>query len=539
MVEVGPSSDGAELPSFQEALAFAEKPRAPPVVQRSLANARRSDSKLMGLFGGFRKPRRASEVYDRPKTKAPVEDFDATLRRKRAVAGGNETPKRIRRDDRKGRRTEKLDFEDDGFVTEAPIDGEATGADDVEIRREERRAKRASRSRPVLESKRSEPKDEEAQRSKRQEVEDDARRAKRRDSRERRIRREEEEAEIRREERRAKRAARDERPVKVERRSREGEEADIRREEKRIKRGARDERAFKQESVLKDERPIKEEQLFKELDPNPAPERRSKRRDRDIQDRDRRRESTSRPRKPDRRRWHIDSPRSPGTPDRRPNLERRRSSHRRTPGEISSHSRRRSSVAPPAVDNYFDPRNGSGEGREVVPDLIPPPTLDPQQDPPYMHSSGTGANDHTSSWVKSQISEPPPPPPVEPSVLDPAPVLGPSAPGDDCSAGEDTRAMRRKSRRQSRYADGGDAPAAEPGEATPRRRRREGTRGEGLVRSSEGSAEYERDKSRRKSDFGPTPRFGGGGGIEERVGGGGGSKRGSWFQKIRELADGR
>lgn len=516
MLEAGPSSDGAELPSLQEALAFDEKPRSSPVVQRSWTNTKKSDSKLMGLFGGFRKPRRASEMYERPR-KAPVDESDGTLRRKRGVTGDGDAPKRIRREDRMARRSEKTDAEDDGFITEAPIVTESAAPGTLEFKKDEPREKRPSRGQPSKERKRSRPRDTEDQRLKRQEAdqaEDDLRRAK---ARERRERKEQEEADVRRAERRAKRAARDERS-KEGLNSREGDEADIRREEKRLKRAARE------------ERPIREEPQFRDFDPIPTPERRSKRREKDPQDRDKRQESSSRPRKPDRRRSKIDSPRSPGTPSRRPTLERHRSS-RRTPGEKEkSNSHRRSSAQPP-VDSYFDTRNGAG-GEPTLNDAIPPPPiLDPlQQDPPYIHSSG---NDHTSSWVKSQISEPPPPPPVEPSVLDPPPVLGPSGLGGDDSAGEDARrALRRKARRQSRaYGE------PDPGMETPRRRRRESSR-KG-IKSSEGSAEQERDRWRRKSEYGPvmspasgrSPLLGGGSG--------GGAKRGSWFQKFKGIADGR
>lgn len=513
MLETGPSFDGAELPSLQEALAFDEKPRSSPVVQRAFTNTRKSDSKLMGLFGGFRKPRRASEMYERPR-KAPVDEFDATLRRKRGATGDGDAPKRIRHEDRKIRRAEKTDGEDDGFITEAPIAAESLSPETHEFGRDEQRPKRPSKSQPSKERKRSRLRDVEDQRLKRQEAdqaEDKLRRAK---TRERRERKELEEAEIRRAERRAERAARDERSKDAPN-SREGAEVDIRREEKRLKRSARE------------AMPIKEEPQFRELDPIPTPERQNKRRERDIQDRDKRRESSSRPRKSDRRRPNIDSPRSPGT---RPPLERRRSS-RRTPGEKDKSSSHRRSSAQPPVDSYFDSRNGAG-GEPTTNDTIPPSLLDPlQQDVPYIHS---GANDHTSSWVKSQISEPPPPPPVEPSVLDPPPILGPSGLGGDDSAGEEARrALRRKSRKQSRAYREPDAEVE-----TPRRRRRESSR-KG-IKSSEGSAEQERDRWRRKNDYGGavmSPASG----RSPMLGSGlaGGVKRGSWFQKFKDIADGR
>lgn len=493
MVEAGPSSDGAELPSLQEALAFAEPPSAPAPLQRSLTSARKSDNKLMGLFG-LRKTRRASEVYERPRSKAFADD-DVNLRRKRTVAGGNDATKRTRRDDRKVRRSERPDIDADGFVTDAPLEKDVT--EDVEAKNEDRRSKRASRSRPAKEYKESRPRDDEDQRAKRQEADqaqDDMRRAKTRESRDRRSRREEEEAAIRKEERRAKRAAREERATK-------------------------------------------DEPIPRDLDPSSPFEGRSKYRERDPRDRDLPPENSSRPRKSDRRHFHVDKPKSPDATERRPRRDERRSS-RRTPGEKSS-SHRKSTAAP--VDDYFDLRNGTAGD---IPDALPdPPPLDPApresappdpvpRDPaplepqePYMHS---GANEHTSSWVKSQISEPPPPPPLEPSVLDPAPILGGA--GDDSTVDEDAkRTMRRQSRRKSRYADGS-------GDGDRERRRRKESRRD-TVRSSEGSAEQERERAygRRKTDYG--------GGVSLRgygTGGGGmGGRRGSWFQKIKGLADAR
>lgn len=518
MVEAGPSSDGAELPSLQEALAFDEKPRSSPAVQRSLANTRKSDSKLMGLFGGFRKSRRASEMYERPR-KAPVDEFDGTLRRKRGLTGDGDAPKRIHREDRKVRRSEKTDAEDDGFITDAPIVADPPAPEAHEITRDEPRAKRPSRIQPSKERKGPRLRDSEDQRLKRQEAEQAEDELKTAKTRERRERKEQEEAAIRRAERRAKRAARDDRS-KEGPNSGEGDEADLRREEKRLKRATRE------------ERPIKEEPQFRDFDTTPTPERRSKHREKDPQYGDMRRESSSRPRKPNRRRSNFNSTRSPSALGQRPTLERHRSS-RRTPGEEEKSSSHRWSSAQPPVDNYFDRRNGVG-GEPTTNGAIPPtppPLLDQlQQDPPYIHS---GDNDHTSSWVKSQISEPPPPPPVEPSVLDPPPVLGPSGLGGDDSAGEEARrALRRKSRRQSRaYGE------PDPEEEAPRRRRRESSR-KG-IKSSEGSAEQERDKWRRKSEYGAVMSPASGRSPMLGNGPGGGAKRGSWLQKFKDMADGR
>lgn len=489
MVEAGPSSDGAELPTLQEALAFAEPPKAPPRLQRSSTSARKPDNKLMGLFGGFRKTRRASETYERPRSKTLTDD-DGMLRRKRTVTGGNDTTKRIRRDDRKVRRSEKPEADTNGFVTDAPPEMEVVTEAEVEARRDERREKRASRNQPIKESRETRLREEDDQRVKRQEADqtpDDFRRSKIRESGDKRTRKEEEQELLRKEERRARRAARD-------------------------------------------ERIIKEEPLTRDPDSNLTPQRRSKHREKD--DRDLPPRESSRPHRSEHRRSYMSTPMSPNTPDRRSHRDEHRSSHR-TPGEKSS-SRRKSSAAP--VEDYFDPRNGVN-----VPDLPPLETQDP-----YLHS---GANDHTSSWVKSQISEPPPPPPPEPSVLDPAPVLGGGSGGggEESAADEDARkALRRQSRRRSRYADAGvGAGDSGGGGGDGERRRRRESRREG-VRSSEGSAEQERERERDRAYWRRKSDMVGGGGtplVSSRGFGGmgmvGGKKGGSWLQKIKGLADGR
>lgn len=501
MVEAGPSSEGAELPSFQEALDLAEPARAPPPLQRSSTSARKPDNKLMGLFGGFRKTRRASESFERPRTKSFADD-DGKLRRKRPVASGSDGAKRIRRDDRQVRRSERPEPAADGFMTDAPIDGELAGAEDVEDRRkEERRTTKVSKPR-TKDSREPRLRDEGDQKIKRQEydqVQDDTRRASYRDSKDRRARREDEEVAIRKEERRAKRAAREERPAK-------------------------------------------QGSLSREPDFIPTPERRSKRREKESQDKEILPESSSYPRKSDRRQSH-DIPLSPSAPERRPRRDERRSSHR-TPDERSSRHRK-SGAAP--VNDYFDLRNGTSN------DIPENPPLEPHD--PYIPS---GAKDQTSSWVQSQISEPALPPPLEQSVLDPPPILGGAgaggAAGDESTVDEDTRrTLRRKSRRQSKYAETGiDKDRIRDrdrdrdrdlGDADRRHAARTGRR-DGAVRSSEGSDERDRDRGRervhyrRKSEVGGVPLASSGRGLGG-PGAGMGAKRGSWFQKIKGLADGR
>lgn len=438
MVESGPLQDGPEH------LAFDEKPRG---LQRSMTSAKKPDNKIMGLFGGFgRKSRRASDTYERPKTKIAPED-EGNLRRKRTVTGGGDAAKRLRRDDRKVRRSDRDVVDADGFVTDAAGDGgAATEAEDAEARKEERRAKRAAKEQAAKDAEDAKLRDEKERRAKRREAEraeDEKRKAKARDARDRRARKEEEAEAIRHEEKRARRAAREERTAK-------------------------------------------EDLAAKDLETPPAVERRSKHRSRDIPEAE-----TSRPRKSDRRRSHMDNHLSPNPFDDPDSRERR----------SRPKTSRRKSTAP--VEDYFDPRNGS---RAVA--------NEEQPGSGYPHNN---ANDHTSSWVKSQLSDPAPPPPIEPTVIEPAPVLGGAEKYDHTFVAEEDerRAMHRKSRRHSKYAGGGEDGGGE------RKKRREEVRSE---ESEEG-----RVYPRRKSDFvlGAGVKTGGAG-VPGAAG-----KRGSWFQRVR------
>ena len=419
-----------------EPLAFDEKPRG---LQRSMTSAKKPDHKIMGLFGGFgRKSRRASDTYERPRKIVPEDE--GTLRRKRTVTGGGDAAKRLRRDDRKVRRSDRDGVDADGFITDAAGDGgAATDAEDAEARKEERRAKRSAKEQAAKDAEDAKLRDEKEKRVKRRELEraeDEKRKAKARDARDRRARKEEEAEAVRQEEKRARRAAK---------------------EELRAKEDTRD------------------------LEIPPTTERRSKHRERAEAE-------TSRPRKSDRRRSHMDKPISP-TPADDPDRRERRSKPK---------SSRRKSTAP--VEDYFDPRNGKRETNE-------------EPGSGYSHSN---ANDHTSSWVKSQLSDPAPPPPIEPTVIEPPPVLGGTDKYDDTFAAEEDerRAMHRKSRRHSKYATNGDDGGGDGG-----RRRREEVRSE----ESEDGRVYPR---KGKSDFVL--------GAGTKVSGAGvpGGKRGSWFKRV-------
>ena len=419
IVMVDPTSPLGELDGPKENLAFDERPR----LQRASTSAKKSKGGIFGGFG-FGKTRRPSEAVERPKSnKGAVTEDEGLSRRKRTVAGGEDSSKRLRRDDRKVRRSDKPDRVAEGFVY--PEGGASAEPDDAEAeaeaRREERRAKRAA-------AREAEARDAEDRRARRHEAEkaQDARKAKAKDARARRARKEEEAEAQRLEEKRARRAAREEMNVKL------GGE--------------------------------------------------------------------SRPRKSDRRRSYLDPSSAAADEDaeRRARREARRAA--RTPGEKSKAK---------AVDDYFDPRNG-GDGAGGG-------------DP---YPNGGGGNDHTSSWVKSQLSDPADPPPLEGTVIDPPPVLGGNDDDDAAAAtaaddDEAARKARRKSsRRQSKY---GDMPP--PDDEEPRRRRKERE-----VRSSEGSRdEVETARpytSRKKSDY-SAPRS-----YDTRPSISAGGKRGSWFNKL-------
>ncbi|KAL8734788.1 MAG: hypothetical protein Q9181_003049 [Wetmoreana brouardii] len=399
-----------------EPLAFEETPKAPPPMRRSATSAKKpNNGKLMGLFGGFGKTRRNSETFERPKSKAVVTDDEGLSPRKRAVDSRENSSKRIRREDRKIRRTGKPDRENEVFITDALNEGGVpTEAEDAELRRQERRAKREVRDSdayvyPDRHARRDgEDKPAEGSRSK-------AKTSERRSKRE------------------------------------EGEDSH-RQEEKRSRRAE------------KEERPAKETAKH----------------------------SSSRPHTSDRRRSYMDK----ALASDRPKAHRSRTER--------SSSKRRSVAANGVVDDYIDPGNAVPEAGK---------------NEPYMH----GANDHTSSWVKSQLSDPADPPPVEGTVIEPTPELGGKG-GYERGDDEEGRRAARRAKRQSRYGAEGDS--GDP-DRERRRRRRE--------KESEGSAEWgggrEREKlSRRYTDMGGIRGAGGG-----RPSLGAAGKGGSWLKKVTGL----
>ena len=424
MVDAGSSGDANVEPGPDD-MQFITKPKG---LQRSATSSKKPESKSGGLggglFGAFRKNRRASEVNGIPKSRAIVEDEEVASR-KRTVTGGDDSAKRPRRDDR--RKSEKTDRAAEGYVYNTARDVRGTTeVDDTDARREKKRAKRAEDDRIAKEQREEALKYETDRRAKRREAD----KAKPKDDRDRRARKDEEAEARRLEDKEDRRAARE-----------------ARRKEEDANRALEDD-------ILKP---------------------RSKRRD---TDKEVPAASASRPRTSDRRRSHMDKG------DERPKS-----------------SRRKSTMAP--VEDYFDSRNG----RPV------------NENDPY------GGNDHTASWVKSQVSEPPEPPPVEPTIMEPAPDFR-SKGADDLMEDEYARrASHKKPKRGSRmYTD----PLAD--EQEERRRRRK----EKEVRSSEGSAAEERygglgSMNRGQSDLGGVKL---GAGTKTFDGKTGQGKRTSWFQKV-------
>ena len=425
MVDAGSSGD-VNVELGPDDMQFVTKPKG---LQRSATSSKKPDSKSGGLggglFGAFRKNRRASEVNQLPKTRAVVEDEEVAPR-KRTVTGGDDSAKRPRRDNR--RKSEKTDRAAEGYVYDAPRDvGGGAEADDAEARREKRRAKRADDDRIAKEQREEALKYEADRRAKRRETD----KGKLKDDNDRR--------------------------------ARKGEEPEARRsEDKEARRTARETRRREEEANR-----ALEDDILKP---------RSKRRD---TDKEVPAASSSRPRTSDRRRSHVEK-----APER------------------PKSSRRKSTMAP--VDDYFDSRNA----RPV------------NDNDPY------GGNDHTASWVKSQVSEPPEPPPVEPTIMEQAPDFRAKGADDLMEDEYARRASHKKPKRSSRmYTD----PLAD--EQDERRRRRK----EKEVRSSEGSAAGEErfgglgGMNRRQSDLGGVKL---GSGTKTFDGKTGQGKRSSWFQKV-------
>ncbi|KAI9795686.1 MAG: hypothetical protein M1835_005362 [Candelina submexicana] len=389
---VEPSSSGADdlvmvdapglSTSGPEDIAAVETPRASPM-KRSTSSAKKPDSKLMGLFGSFRsKPRRQSEGDSRGAARAVYASEDATHRKKKASE--DDSARRMRRDGRDFRSSDRSD------PTAA-----STEVEDEEARRAERRARRKEHEAATRETREAEirsAKERQARKLEAERAEVEARKARAREARQRREREEEEREAKKQEEKRSRRAAREERLARDEQALREAEAREAERRQQRRTRRRENEPQLARAATMSDERP--------------------------------------RTGKSDRRRSYAEKPaatrNSNEDVERRKRHDERRA--RRTLNERSS--RRKSAPVPAPVADYFDPRNAA-HAQEAEPFAAVAPL-------PYMVN---GPTDHTSSWVNSQIIEPPPPPPIEPTVIE-----APEEPALD------TRGAPVNERRRSRHS---------------------------------------------------------------------------------------
>ena len=439
MVDADPAVDESKPENIQ----FDENP-AKPLKRSSTTPAKKSSDNasksIGGLFGFGKKTRRPSEsAADGPKSSGRgLTDDEAisTSRRKRTAPGSDDVAKRLRREERKvrrsgsGREPESVPAPDDGFVTEADL---PPPVDDEQARREERRRKRAERDAAAREA---ELKDAEERRARRKEAD----KSKAREAKDRKRREDEREA--------------------------------IKDAERRQRRKDREEMNAKIEASMK--------------------------------------------------RRHTSDFSSGGAAERLGKggkSERRKSSFIPTSGAANDRpksSRRKSTLNPiPDTDDYFSPNAGDEAtkgGNYVYP----------------QHG-----NDPTSSWVKSQISDPPAPPPVDPTVIDvPPPVEAGESSKDATTAAAAAkdleeeaatrRAMRRKSKRQSTFVAPGDGAAGGGEEDRQRERRRRHRESAGSEHSAGEQAGSRRGLRRSATaSYAERPSLGGGGG-----------KRGSWLKKV-------
>lgn len=309
-----------------------------------------------------------------------------------------------------------------------------------------------------------------------------------------------EDAEARRAERRAKRASRHGSDPK-DREAREAQERRARRKEAEKARALEEEEAREEEErrreekkarrAAREERRLKEEQEAKEA---AAAERRERRRQREMEEANR-----EAPPAPSRSRRHSHAPEKYYSQDEYAGEHRRHRSHRS--GDESGKSRRRKSSAPnpaPPPDGDYQPRRNGRTSRN------------PSSANPVMMNTG---KDKISSWVHSQITDPPEAPPIEPTVLDVVPPAG-AANGQSLSSDEETRRqIRRRARRQSKYPNRPE-PEINPKRSRPRDSRRI---------DDEGSGEGEKDRYGRTYDGRHAP---------PAPVSGGGSKKSSWFRKF-------
>ncbi|ODH50870.1 hypothetical protein GX48_03012 [Paracoccidioides brasiliensis] len=208
----------------------------------------------------------------------------------------------------------------------------------------------------------------------------------------------------------------------------------------------------------------------------------------------------------ERRRSHMEKPRDKYSYNEYGMDHRRHRSHRS--GDETAKSRRRKSSAIPG-EEYYPSSN--------VRPLHRASTV------PYPGLAGSG-KEKTSSWLNSQLTNPPEVPPIVPTVIDiPAPAGDPHV-RSLSSEDEARRATRRKARRHSKYNGLDDAELADR-----RARHRELPHSvRDPLKSSEGSGEGDRHGDRYGDRYASDHH-------RPLSYGNGTSKRSSWFKKITNL----
>lgn len=355
---------------------------------------------------------------------------------------------RRRREDRK-QRPPKIETDVEGLTADA---GGIAEAEDGDARRAERKARKAAKL-AKLEAehgaREAELRDGEERRARRREE-----KAKAREERENFAREEEEREEKRREEKRARRATRLAREEE-DRRLREEEEGRAIEEE-----AAREAEAEAKVARRRERRRMKEEGIMVDGD------------DRNGY-------------RSDRRRSHAPKSRDRNSGDEHIPDHRYRHSHRSVD---ESRSKRRRSTA--------DDRHARRKSRHM--DDVPYPAM--------VH----GGKDKTSSWVNSQMTDPPEVIPLAETVMD---VPGGDPHTNSLSSDEDMRRAIHRRKKQNKNEDFTDA------ELERRARRRESRRAEReAVRSSEGSGDH-------------YDRYG----ADRYAHANGHSKMSSWFKKLTKF----
>ncbi|KAE8416155.1 hypothetical protein BDV36DRAFT_213047 [Aspergillus pseudocaelatus] len=214
MVDADPAQQSPDIVSGPEDMAFVEAPRERRLRRSNTAPKKQETGGLMGLIGTLRQHIRP-ELPERQKS-ASYRDEDARY----MTEPERDDARRQRRDERR-RRAMRPDPDREGYATDAgpAMDVPEIQIEDVDARREARRARRASRQGDIDPHRDSEFQEAEERRARRRERQ----RAREQEMQEMQLREEEERAQRRREEKMARRAAREERRAREEQEAREAE----------------------------------------------------------------------------------------------------------------------------------------------------------------------------------------------------------------------------------------------------------------------------------------------------------------------------